>query len=301
MDVAGPLQALHEAAGFGAPYASSFVAPSPAVLTAQGLEFSGLEPLPNVARGDRVIIPGYLIGATRPPSALVSWLRGAHAAGAELCAVCTGAFALGEAGLLDGRRCTTHWRRVNELAAQFPRARVLGERLFVIDEQIITSAGIAAGIDMTLALLERDDGAALASAVAREMVVYLRRDGAQKQKSVYLDFQTHMNPGVHRLQQHLIAHPSASDTLADLARVAGMSERNLTRMFKRATGISVQEYRTRLRVERARTLLRDPTLTVDAVAHESGFGSARQMRRAWAAHMTQSPSAFRGKETIARE
>ncbi|MFY0582908.1 GlxA family transcriptional regulator [Cystobacter fuscus] len=197
------MQAFHEAAGFGHPYAVASVSPTPTVRTAQGLELAGLAPLPkDVGPGDRVIVPGYPVATTRVPPALLSWLRAAAGAGAQVCAVCTGAFALGEAGLLDGRRCTTHWRRTQELQVRFPRARVLGERLFVEDAGVITSAGISAGVDMALALLERDGGPLLASSVAREMVVYLRRDGEQSQDSVYLDFQTHLNPGVHRVQQY---------------------------------------------------------------------------------------------------
>jgi transcriptional regulator GlxA family with amidase domain len=285
MDVAGPLQALHEAAAFGAPYETAYCAATPSVRTAQGLELAGLHPFPDVGPGDRVIVPGYPLAGSRPPVSLVAWLRRAYEAGAEVCSVCTGAFALGEAGLLDGRRCTTHWRRVAELRARFPRAHVVGERLFVEDGRVVTSAGIAAGVDMTLALLERDGGPVLASAVAREMVVYVRRDGARGQESVYLDFQTHLSPGVHQVQQYLIANPTARDTLADLARLAETSERNLTRVFKRAVGISIHSYRDRLRIERARTLLQNPTLTVDAVAAACGFASARQLRRLWAARV----------------
>ena len=119
----------------------------------------------------------------------------------------------------------------------------------------------------------------LASSVAREMVVYLRRDGAHRQESVYLDYQTHLSPGVHRLQQYLVAHPESRATLAELGRIAGMSERHLTRVFRRATGISIHEYRERLRLERAHDLLRNPTLTLDAVAGACGFADARQLRR----------------------
>ncbi|AHG92908.1 DJ-1 domain, InhA-type (plasmid) [Gemmatirosa kalamazoonensis] len=208
--------------------------------------------------------------------------------------MCTGTFVLGEAGLLDGRRCTTHWKRVRELQERFPRAIVVGERLFVEDGPIASSAGIAAGIDLALALLERDGGPVLASQVAREMVVYLRRDGAHAQDSVYLDYQTHLSPRVHVVQQHLVAHPDARDSLADLARLAGMSERHLTRTFRRATGLSVHAFRERLRVERARDLMRNPTLTLAAIATACGYEDARQLRRVWRAHHGRSPRGMRG-------
>lgn len=291
MDVAGPLQAFHEAAAFGVPYEIVHAAATPTVRTAQGLDFGGLVPLPDVGPDDRVIVPGYTLADTRPPAALVAWVRRAAKAGAEVCSVCTGTFVLGEAGLLDGRRCTTHWKRVRELQRRFPRATVVGDRLFVEDGQVTSSAGIASGIDMALALLERDGGPVLASSVAREMVVYLRRDGSHAQESVYLDYQTHLSPGVHVVQQHLVAHPESSQRLVELARMAGMSERTLTRAFRSATGISVHAYRERLRLERARDLMRNPTMTMDAIASACGYADARQLRRLWTARRGMSPRA----------
>src|SRR5688572_9695111 len=279
----------------GARYEMSYSAATPTVLTAQGLELSGLEPLPDVGPGDRVIVPGYPVMTTRVPTKFVTWLRAAQQAGAQLCSVCTGSFALGEAGALDGRTCTTHWRRVSELQARFPRARVVGDRLFVMDDGVVTSAGIAAGIDMALALIEQDAGPVVAGEVAREMVVYLRRDGTHHQDSVYLDYQTHLSPGIHQVQQHLVKNPENRDTLAQLASLAGMSERNLTRVFKRATGISIHDYREKLRLERARGLMRNPTLTLDAVAAACGFANARQLRRVWSARFGESPSAGRAR------
>lgn len=291
MDVAGPLQAFHEAAVFGVPYEIVHAAATPTVRTAQGLDFGGLVPFPDVGPDDRVIVPGFTLADTRPPAALVAWVRRAAKAGAEVCSVCTGTFVLGEAGLLDGRRCTTHWKRVRELQRRFPRATVVGDRLFVEDGPVTSSAGIASGIDMALALLERDGGPVLASSVAREMVVYMRRDGSHAQESVYLDYQTHLSPGVHVVQQHLVAHPESSERLGELARMAGMSERTLTRAFRLATGISVRAYRERLRLERARDLMRNPTMTMDAIASACGYADARQLRRLWSARRGKSPRA----------
>jgi transcriptional regulator GlxA family with amidase domain len=125
------------------------------------------------------------------------------------------------------------------------------------------------------------------------MVVYIRRDGAHDQESVYLDYQTHLSPGIHQLQQHLVSNPGSRETLGQLARIAGMSERNLTRVFKRATGISIHDYRERLRVERARDLMKNPMMTLDAVAAACGFADGRQLRRVWAARFGAPPSASR--------
>jgi len=223
LDLAGPAQAFYEAKVLGVPYEISYCAPTPEVPSAQGLRLSGLEALPQVRPGDLIILPGYPTHTMPVPARLVAWLRDVHRAGVELCSVCTGAFALGEAGALDGKTCTTHWKRVAELKARFPRAQVVGNRLFVIDNGIVTSAGIAAGIDMALALIERDAGPLVAGEVAREMVVYIRRDGAHDQESVYLDYQTHLSPGIHQLQQHLVSNPGSRETLGQLARIAGMS------------------------------------------------------------------------------
>ena len=297
LDLAGPIQAFHEAKLLGVPYEISYCAPTPEVPSAQGLGLSGLTPLPDVGPGDLVVVPGYPARGTTVPPKLVAWLRRAHQAGVDLCSVCTGAFALGEAGALDGRLCTTHWKRVPDLKARFPRAQVVGDRLFVIDGRVVTSAGIAAGIDMALALIERDAGPLIAGEVAREMVVYIRRDGAHDQESVYLDYQTHLSPGIHRLQQHLVANPGSRATLADLAKIAGMSERNLTRVFKRATGVSIHDYRERLRVERARDLMKNPTMTLDAVAVACGFADGRQLRRVWTARFGVPPSESRNRSS----
>jgi transcriptional regulator GlxA family with amidase domain len=167
------------------------------------------------------------------------------------------------------------------LRQRFPRARVVENRLFVSDGPVTTSAGIASGIDMALALIERLHGPLAAAAVAREMVVYIRRDGAHEQESIYLDYRTHLHPGIHRVQDWLTQHPHEKTTLGELAQVAGMSTRNLTRLFRATTGLSIKEFSTRVRLELARTLLHDPELTVDGVANRCGFDNARQLRRAW--------------------
>lgn len=298
MDVAGPMQAFAEATAFGVEYDLGFIAVTDTVRSSQGLSFTGLV-RPGAARpGDRIIVPGYPLDAVRPPDDLIRWLRDAVANGAEANAVCTGAFVLGEAGLLDGRRCTTHWRRADELQRRFPRAHVVGDMLFVRDGEIVTSAGIAAGIDMALALLEQDAGPVVASHVAREMVVYMRRDATHDQRSVYLDYQTHLNPGIHRVQQHLINNPGTRAPLEELARIAGMSERHFSRVFRKATGITVHKFRAELRLERARNLLRNPDYTVERVAAECGYADGRQLRRLWRRRYQTSPRSSAGDPSL---
>lgn len=290
MDLAGPLQAFSDANDFGAGYRTRLCSTSPRRPSVQGLWMSDLEPLPDVSAGDVVVVPGVRL-ATLAKTGLAgeerAWLRAAYDRGALIASVCTGAFILAEADMLDGRQCTTHWKRVDELQTRVPRAKVLPNRLFVEDDGIVTSAGIVSGIDLALAIVERQHGPLTAAAVAREMVVYLRRDGAHTQQSVYLDYRTHLHAGVHRAQDWIVAHPAERASLDDLARLAGMSARNLTRVFRRSTGVSVGDFVARVRLELARGLLHDPGLTVEAVAERCGFDSARQLRRLWkAAHGT---------------
>ena len=279
LDLAGPLQALSEANRSHARYRLRLASTRERVRSSQGVTLADLEPLPDVRADTLVIVPGMPYVATEKlDRRTVRWVRDAAKSGAHIASVCTGAFVLGEAGLLDGRRCTTHWSRTDDLARRYPNARVLVDRLFVTDAGVTTSAGIASGIDMALALIEQADGPLVAAEVAREMVVYLRRDGAQEQQSVYLDFRTHLHPGVHRVQDWIVRNPSQRPTLSELADLAGMSSRNLTRTFRRATGISVLEFSTRVRLELARSLAHEPSLTMDAVARRSGL-SARELRR----------------------
>jgi transcriptional regulator GlxA family with amidase domain len=275
------LQTFHEARSLGADYAIALCGTSTTVPMAQGVSLAALLPLPSVGADDLIIVPGMLRHDQAVPSALVRWLRGARRDGAQICSVCTGAFVLGRAGLLDGRRCTTHWKRVGELQQAVPRAKVLGDQLFVRDGPILTSAGIASGIDMALAIVEEHHGPILAARVAREMVVYMRRGSGHGQSSVYLDYRTHLHAGVHEVQDYLVSHPAEKLPLPALAKIGRMSPRTLTRTFRLATGLSIVEFKTKVRLERAATLMRDPALTLDAIAEACGFADARQLRRVW--------------------
>jgi transcriptional regulator GlxA family with amidase domain len=252
-----------------------------------------LKALPEPRPGDLILIPGTSSGTLddmRPP---VDWLRMAAGAGARIASVCSGAFALGRAGLLDDRRCTTHWKVVARLQAENPRARVVENCLFVEDGGIVTSAGVASGIDMALALVERDFGPLVVARVSREMVVYLRRNGDQDQRSIYLDHRTHLHPGVHRVQDWMVANTDQKATLEQLARIAGMSPRHLTRVFRQATGVTPKRFAAKVKVQVARDLLGDPQRTVEAIASSVGFEDARQLRRLWKQSFGVSIAAYR--------
>lgn len=262
--------------------------------------FAGLEPLPGVAAEDWVLIPGlelhrYASGDVRLPAAVRTWVREAYRKGARLASVCTGAFVLGEAGVLDGRRCTTHWSAVAALGQRYPKAAVLDTVLYVHDGQVTTSAGIAAGIDMALSLVEEDQGPLFTAQLARRLVVYLRRSGAQSQTSVYLQYRTHLHPGVHRAQDFLLQHLTAAVSLAEVAAAARMSVRSLSRAFRESTGLTLTQYRQRLRLEFAATLLHNPELSVEDVALRTGFGDGRHFRRLWRREFGAPPSSLRSR------
>lgn len=299
MDLAGPLQVFHEANRHGGDYEVTLHAADPELPIGQGLWLAHLKPLPEPRAGDLVLVPGGPVAtkaAVRP--SLLGWLKRAAHSGAHIGSVCTGAFVLGAAGLLDGRDCTTHWSRHDDLARRYPKARVLRNRLFVTDGRVTTSAGIVSGIDMALALVESRYGARVASLVAREMVVYIRRDGAHQQESVSLDFRGHLNEGVHRIQDWLTTHPQDRVPLSKLARLAAMSIRSLTRQFREATGLSVHEFATRVRLERARDLLKNPDLNLESVAARCGFADARQLRRLWRSAYVEPLSAGRRRAAV---
>jgi transcriptional regulator GlxA family with amidase domain len=281
LDFAGPLQAFHEAIALGAAYELHYCGLAESVLTAQGLRMSALAPLPEPRADDLVLIPGG-DHTMKVPAALRRWLQAAAHAGAQLCSVCTGAFLLGDAGLLDGRKATTHWKRLAELKQRFPHARVVDDVLFTTDGRVICSAGIAAGIDMALAVIEEHHGAWMASRVAREMVIYTRREAQHTQQSVYLDHRAHMDPVIHELQDRLAMHPDERSTLPALARQTRMSVRTLTRKFRVASGVSIAEFRTRARLEKAASLLHAPEMTLERIAEQSGFRDAAHLRKAWA-------------------
>jgi len=294
LDLAGPVQVFYEANGFGADYRHQFCATEPRVRMAQGLTIADLEPLPAAGVGETVVIPGVdsstLDHLEHVPS---SWLRDAHQAGARIASICSGAFVLAHAGLLDGRECTTHWKVTERLERHYPAARVLRNRLFVKDGKVITSAGVASGIDMALSLVEDDFGPRTAAQVAREIVVYLRREGSSEQSSIYLKHRTHMHAGVHRVQDWLIGHPDRSPSIEDLARIAVMSRRNLTRAFRRATGVTLKQFSNELKLEVAANLLHDPDMSIESVASRCGFRDARQLRRLCRGTLGISPSVWK--------
>lgn len=288
LDFAGPVQALYEANALGASYRLRYVGSTQQVRAAQGFVIGEVEPLPHVGASDWVMVPGTESSQLGQLQVPVEWLRQARRREARVTSICSGAFALAKSGLLDGRECTTHWKLIRELAACTPTARVLENRLFVNDGNVFTSAGEASGIDLALSLIESDHGPELAARVAREMVVYVRRNGESTQRSIYLEYRAHTHPGVHRVQDWIVAHPDRRATHAEMADVAGVSPRHLTRLFKEATGITLKSFAHKVKLEVADKLANNPELTADDIASQCGFQDARQLRRLWTAHFGES-------------
>lgn len=213
----------------------------------------------------------------------------------RVASVCTGAFLLAEAGLLDGRRAVTHWGSCQALAERHPRVEVDPDPIFVRDGDVWTSAGVTAGLDLALALVEADHDTATALAVARAMVFYLKRPGGQSQFSAQLDAQIAAREPLRDAQTYVHEHPEADLSVSDLARRAAMSPRHFARAFTAEVGVTPARYVERARVEAARRRLEESSCSVDEVAAQCGFGSAETMRRAFLRVLRVGPSAYRSR------
>ncbi|MFE6307543.1 GlxA family transcriptional regulator [Nocardiopsis sp. NPDC057823] len=282
LDLAGPAQVFSTAADLGLGYEVRYSAAHEEVATAQGPALRVGTDVPPPSPDGLVVVPGWRAGGRVPHRVLTDGqadaLSAHRAAGGTVASVCSGAFALGEAGLLDGRRCTTHHGLQDLLARRFPRARVVPDVLYVPDGGVLTSAGIASGIDLALHLVTVRHGPSAAAAVAREMVVYARRNGDEPQAGVMLRHRGHLVDAVHRVQDVIDARFREPLPLAELATTARVSERTLTRLFTAATGLTPLRYQQGLRLEHAEHLI-GAGETVEAAARAVGFGDARMLRR----------------------
>jgi transcriptional regulator GlxA family with amidase domain len=298
LDFSGPAEAIAFAAREGAPFRSHFVGARSSIESAIGLRVSELEPLPeSLPEGALVVLAGVMgpKEAYRRAEAreTVAWLRRVVTPSQTLACVCSSALLAARAGFLDGRACTTHHTLIADLRELAPKARVLDDRVFVQDGSLATSAGITAGIDLALHIIESHAGAGIAQAVARELVVWLRRSGGDPQLSPWLAFRNHMHPAVHRVQDAISRAPERAWPLGELAHDAHASVRNMTRLFREHTGTSITDYHQRIRIALARQLLANPVNSVERVAELTGFASARALRRVFARVEGGAPSAFR--------
>jgi transcriptional regulator GlxA family with amidase domain len=295
LDVAGSMEVLRKAnlEQQTIRFVVAYVGPTPVVGSSIGLAVAGVRPLPErLPDGALVVISGSvsvpLAGSAadaddvaRFEQEIVAWLRRVVRPSVTVASICSGALLAARAGLLDDRACTTHHASIAELKKLAPLARVEENRLFVVDGERLTSAGVTSGVDLMLHVVAAMTSAAVAVSVARYLVFYLRRSAADPQLSPWLEGRNHIYPAIHRVQDAIAAAPARPWSLSSVARVAATSPRNLSRLFNQHAGMSVTTYVNRMRVALARQLVMGSRLDIETVAERSGFRSTRQFRRAW--------------------
>ncbi|AMR33813.1 hypothetical protein A0256_21420 [Mucilaginibacter sp. PAMC 26640] len=288
LDITGPAHVFYEAKDYGANVTLNFcnvhqkedrIQSSSTLFLANLIDYNQL----TLVAGDLVFVPGLdakllmdhiFLESSR---AFQYWLKDQYEKGVLICSVCTGAFLLGEAGLLNGRACTTHWKYTDRFHERFPKALLQKNRLFVKSGSIFTSAGVSSGIDLALFLLEEIFGSGFAAKIAKEIVIYTRRTESDPQLSAFMQFRNHLDHRVHTVQDLLSQSLGVRLTIDDLAASACMSPRNLTRQFRKTTGISIGDYTTSLRRERALQLIAEGH-TIEATAQSCGLKSTNQLR-----------------------
>lgn len=299
LDVAGPVDVFSEAnlfltadqryevtllsAGSGAVRASNGMA-----LTADNTFERAEEPF-DLA----LVAGGPALPESAPDAQLTQWLMSVAARCGRYGSICTGAFALGHAGLLDERNVTTHWQHAAQLATQFPRAHVDYDRIYLRDERLVTSAGVTAGIDLSLALVAEDHGPRTALAVAKRLVVFTQRHGGQSQFSPYLTAPADETSPVARVQAHVMEHIGENFTVKQLADVASMSARNFARIFVQETSVTPHDFVERARVDAARKQLESTAAALKTVAYDCGFGTADRMRIVFVRRIGITPVQYR--------
>ena len=286
MDLAGISDTFRLATELGAYYSVHHVGPSKQSISSIGLSLSGIAPLPErLMDGAVVIVPGAAKAEVDYESVesrvAAKWMAETVTSAHRLCTVCSGAFLAAKAGLLAGRTCTTHHLLTERLAREFPEVKVIDNRIFVRDGQVFTSAGATTGVDLALHLISIDEGPELALEVARKLVVYFRRSGADPQLSPWLLHRNHIHTAIHRVQDAVIRNPALNWTLHDMAKVACTSPRHLARLFQAYAEVSPLTYVRQIRTATAKEIVGTSKHSMEKIAEMVGFSSAEQMRRAW--------------------
>ncbi|MFF4049239.1 GlxA family transcriptional regulator [Streptomyces chartreusis] len=294
LDVTGPLEVFmgaeqHATGTYRIRTASLDGAP---VRTSSGLTLVPDQALDGPLDAHTLVVPGGQ-GTRTPDPALVGWLREHGPRAERLVSVCTGAILLAAAGLLDGRRATTHWAYCDKLARDHPDVEVDPDPIYVRDGHVATSAGVTSGIDLALALVEEDLGRAVALGIARHLVVFLRRPGNQAQFSAQLAAQTAQREPLRDVQRWITEHPDADLTVESLATRASLSPRHFARAFQTETGMTPGRYVDRVRLEHARRLLEDTSDGIEEISRASGYGTPEAMRRAFVRALGAAPAEYR--------
>lgn len=294
LDVTGPLEVFigaeqHVPGTYRIRTASLDGAP---VRTSSGLTLVPDQALDGPLDAHTLVVPGGQ-GTRTPDPALVGWLREHGPRAGRLVSVCTGAILLAAAGLLDGRRATTHWAYCDKLARDHPDVEVDPDPIYVRDGHVATSAGVTSGIDLALALVEEDLGREVALGIARHLVVFLRRPGNQAQFSAQLAAQTAQREPLRDVQRWITEHPDADLTVESLATRASLSPRHFARAFQTETGMTPGRYVDRVRLEHARRLLEDTSDGIEEISRASGYGTPEAMRRAFVRALGAAPAEYR--------
>jgi transcriptional regulator GlxA family with amidase domain len=286
LDVAGPNQTILEAIGYDADFSIVYCGINQSLVSSSGLAMAKPPHFSKtpLQKGDYLIIPGcnlsYLTSAAfKAEKKLLQWISNCHQAGVKLVSICSGAYVLAECGLLNDIECTTHFKRTQQLQQQYPRTKVKENVLFVESNGIYTSAGIASGVDLTLHIIDQLLGSFMAHKVAREMVIYIRRNGDDAQQSAFLKYRNHIHAGIHKVQDYIIENIHRKNQLHELAATACMSERNLTRVFRKEAGITINAFVNTIRAEKINNLLHNPDLSRKQIARQVGLESERQLLR----------------------
>ncbi|MGZ0150432.1 GlxA family transcriptional regulator [Kribbella sp. WER1] len=290
LDVTGPLEVLHQTGRYETVLVS---ATGGQVTAASGVTLAGVVPVAEAfAVLDTVLVAGadrLVDGVPEDVLAVTAALAGRSG---RVASVCSGAFVLAALGMLDGRRATTHWRHTAALARQYPKVRVEPDALYVVDGRYLTSAGISAGIDLTLALVEADHGPEAARRVARELVVFMQRPGGQTQFSTAMATPPARSDSLRAITDTVVADPAADHNLSTLAAAAAISPRHLTRLFRNEFDTTPGRWVERVRLDRAQHLLLDGH-SITTAARLSGLGSDETLRRAFARHLNTTPTEYR--------
>lgn len=300
LDLSGVLQVFEEAKILGVNYHLKFVSNQTSVCSSSGLELSALKDFreTNPTKNDIIFISGSStrqIDQSNEDQSFFDWLKKANANQTTICSICTGAFLLAKSGLLNNKECTTHWDFIKKLKTEFPLLKIQDNVLFTKSDNIYTSAGVVTGIDLALFLIEERHGKQLATEVAKGLVVYKRRHATDEQESVYLQNRSHQDEKIHTIQDWIIHNLEKASTIEDLSKLIHVSPRNLTRTFKKQTGVTIAEYRTKLRIEKAKSLLTNSDYKIEYIANLCGYKTSKQLRIILEKHLESLPSEIKNK------
>lgn len=297
LDFAGPLQVFLEARRLGLECEIKYISASEQLGCDGGLQLANLSPLPTTLTStDIIVLPGchraFCAYATRDAQQTIQWLKKVVIEQTVL-TICSGAVLAAKAGLLVNKSCTTHYQLIDKMRIAFPESQVLDNRIFVEDTNIISSAGISSGIDMAIYFVSTRFSEYIAAQVAQEMLVYFRRTGQDPQLSSWLQYRNHMHRSIHKVQDAVCRNITQYYSLEQLANIANLSQRQLSRLFSIHLGITPREYLQHIRIGHAKQLLKRSNSSVEVVAQNCGYSSDRQFRRAFSQTTDMSPQQYR--------